>query len=97
MGDGATWWEPLALSSGGSFRPGYITGTVTDGNGAPLTGVALNLFLTSNEAFVSSGVSDGLGNYILPTPYAGQNHFIWANYGAGTLVGGSVDTLTPNF
>jgi hypothetical protein len=97
MGDGAAWWEPLALSSGGSYRPGYIVGTVVDNNSNTLSGVALNLFLASTEVLVSSGVSDGLGNYMLPTPYAGQAHFIWAEYGAGTLVGGSVDTLTPNF
>ena len=61
-----------------------------------LAAAVVELYLTSTNQLVSSGVTNTAGYYFLPTPYAGQNHFIYANYNSGQYVGASVNTLTPN-
>jgi hypothetical protein len=91
-------FEPSAVFNGGAYRPGYLVGkcTMADGTTA-LAAASVDLFLTSTNQFVSSGQTDPNGNYMLPTPFLAQNHYIYANYSNSTFVGASANTLLPNF
>jgi hypothetical protein len=95
MIDGS-WYEPWSLYNSGTNRPSFVIGNVQLGGGSPLAAANVDLFLTSTNQFVSSGITDTNGNYMLPTPFAGQNHYVYANY-ANVYVGSSINTLTPNF
>jgi len=88
-------YEPLNFCDTGSQRGYFIHGMCVDGSGAPLAAAILDLFRTSDDLWVSSGQTDSNGIYSLPTPYNGVNHYIVANYGPNTLVGASINTLTP--
>lgn len=88
-------FEPLNFSDTGSSRMYFIHGVVVDGSGTPLAGAVLDLFLTASDTLVTTGGTDSNGIYSLGTPYTGQQHYIVANYGPNTLVGASVNTLTP--
>jgi hypothetical protein len=90
-------YEPVTVTDSGFSRPYFVMGRVVDTGGNPLAAATVNLYLSSTEAFVSSGITNQNGNYQLPTPFAGQNHFVYANYAGNTYVGASADTLTPNF
>ncbi len=96
-GDGNA-YEPWNVFSGGTNRPGYLMGqcTMLDGVTA-LAAASVDLFLTATNQFVVNGVTDQNGNYMLPTPFLAQAHYIYANYSNGTYVGASVNTLIPNF
>lgn len=89
-------FEPLNFVETGSQRPWFIHGVCVDGSGTPLAACTLDLFLTASDLYVSSGQTDSNGIYSLGTPYNGQNHYIVANYGPNSLVGASINTLTPN-
>ena len=95
-GDGMR-FELSSTQDSGTARPYFVMGQCVTSVGAGLANCAIELFLTSNNALVSTGVTDALGYYQMPTPYAGQTHFVVANYSNGTYVGASVSTLTPNF
>jgi len=88
-------YEPMNFTETGSQRGYFIHGMCVDGAGSPLAAAIVELYLTATDAFVSQGQTDSNGIYSLPTPYTGQNHKIYANYGPNTLVGASIDTLTP--
>lgn len=88
-------FEPLDFFEGGSARTYWIVGVVKDGGGTPLGGAVVEIFLTASDTWVSSGTTDSNGIYAIGTPYIGQQHYAVANYGPNTLVGASVNTLTP--
>lgn len=90
-------FESINASIGGMSRQSFVMGQVTDPNGNLLGLCVVDLYLTSTAAFVSGGTTDINGYYMLPTPFAAQNHFIYCNYNNGQYVGASVNTLTPNF
>lgn len=99
-GNGAPYYiafEPWSVMNGGTYRPGYIMGQCATSAGTPLVGAVVVLALTSTDQYVSNGTTDGNGNYMLPTPFTGQNHYVYANYASGVAVGASINTLTPNF
>lgn len=96
MTEGGFGWEPWSVPNEGASRPSYVQGNITDANNAPLPLTTVLLFLTSSGVLVGSGLTDNNGNYSLPTPYAGQAHFVYANYGTNTYVGGTRNDLTPN-
>ena len=89
-------YEPRSNTNTGTARYSFVMGNVQF-SGSGLASVTLDLFLASTNQLVSTGATDTNGNYMLPTPYAGQNHYIYANYSGGTYVGASVATLLPNF
>lgn len=90
-------FEHWTVNPSGTYRPGYIVGQCVNAALTPLSGATVVLALTATDQFVSSGVTDANGNYMLPTSFAAQNHYIYANYGSGTFTGASVNTLVPNF
>jgi hypothetical protein len=84
-----------AITGRGKRQFKVITGSVTDPDGEPVTGVGLNLFL-ANNTFVVSGVSDSNGNYELGTEYSGNSHFIAAyNPGSPGQAGATINNLVP--
>jgi hypothetical protein len=86
-------WE--AGYHSGYWRPYFVSGNVVDGSGNPLHSAVVDLFLTVNDEFVSTTLTDGIGNYSAGTPYIGEQHYVVVNYGPNSLVGTSVDTLIP--
>lgn len=88
-------WEPMNFADTGAQRLFFIRGVCVDGSGAPLAAAVLEMYLSVDNTFVSSGTTDSNGIYSLGTPFTGQNHTIVANYGPNTLTGSSVDTLQP--
>jgi hypothetical protein len=90
-------FEQPSASVGGMSRQSFVIGSVLSPTGLPIGSCVVMLYLASTGQLVFSGVTDPNGNYMLPTPYAGQNHFIYANYNSGQYIGSSVSTLTPNF
>lgn len=90
-------FEHWTVNPAGTYRPGYVVGQCTTAGGIPLAGAVVVLALTSTDQYVSSGITDSNGNYMLPSSFAAQNHYVYANYSSGTYVGASVNTLTPNF
>ena len=89
----------FALATGGR-----ISGNVTDGGtAAPLAGINVNIFNATGQ-FVSSGFTDGLGNYITDGGLPSGNYFAVTNNFAGyvnklynniTCVTCNVTTGTP--
>jgi hypothetical protein len=73
-----------------------VTGNVIDQHGGGTSGVGLNLFLTANNTFVSSGVSNEGGSYELATEHTGNTHFVVAhNPGSPNQAGATINNLTP--
>jgi hypothetical protein len=95
VGEGGS-FEPWCEVGGGASDPPLVVGQVLDPASNPLPGAKVQLYLTASGALISTGYSDAAGNYALPTTYAGQAHYVTANYGPDTYLGMSVDTLTPN-
>lgn len=89
-------WQTGGRGSGGKQATYYVTGNVTDSTGSPANGVTVKLYRTSDDLYVSSGVSDASGNYGCYTPYTGVSHYAVA-YLAGSpdKTGTSLNTLTP--
>jgi len=79
----------------GAMRNYFIHGICVDGSSNPLAGATLVFYLTSTKQLVGTCTTDSNGVYSMGTPYVGQQHFAYANYGPDTYLGGSVDTLVP--
>jgi hypothetical protein len=81
---------------GGKKATYFVKGTVVDSVGAPVNGVTINCFRTSDNLFVGTTTSLYDGTYMVSTPYIGVSHFIVA-YIAGSpdKEGTTVNNLTP--
>lgn len=88
-------YEPISVSDTGSQRGYFIHGVCRDGSGTPTASATIYLYLTSTNVLVTIVSTDANGIYSAATPFVGQNHYIYANYGPDTLVGATVDTLQP--
>lgn len=90
---GSVWRHQPDLTRGSCTRFGVV-GVTRDANGAPLGGVNVKLYHTSDDTLVGSVVSDPIGNYTVTTPYYPDPHYI-VFYKAGTpdVFGTSPNTL----
>jgi hypothetical protein len=99
MGDWATSQlsDYLEYPKGAGKRGDYfVNGQIVDTLGVAVTGVTCLLFRASDSLFVSSGISDASGNYQLPTPYIGVNHFVVAQLDAAQdVAGATIGNLVP--
>lgn len=103
--DGAGWYdlsmkdlyEPYSCDGPGSQNLKFIKGLAVDTTDAPLQGVNLQAFRTSDDAFAGYEVqSREDGSYDLATNFPGVNHYVVA-YIAGSpdRAGTTVNTLVP--
>lgn len=90
-------WSPWQRSLRGNgraaqFTPGYTYNDV----GGILGGAEVQIFLTSNDAYVGNTFSDNNGWYQAWSVYPGQQHYFVA-YAPGSpdVAGTTVRTLTP--
>ena len=96
-GDFYRTWSPWQRSLRGNgraaqFTPGYTYNDV----GGILGGAEVQIFLTSNDAYVGNTFSDNNGWYQAWSVYPGQQHYFVA-YAPGSpdVAGTTVRTLTP--
>jgi hypothetical protein len=92
-------YMPMALSNDyGSQAYLKFAAYDFDSTGAtPIAGATISAFLTANNLFVGSVVSDANGYFELPSQYASQNHFLVGyKTGSPNLSGSTVNTLQPS-
>ena len=91
-----TWETPELIEpkGGGSNSRFGVQGVTRDVWNAPLGGVLVKLFRTSDDLKVDQIVSDPDGNYLVSTPYYPDAHYI-VEYKVGSpdVFGTSVNTL----
>lgn len=90
-------FEPFSCDGEGSQSLKFIKGLAVDASDAPLQGVNLQAFRTSDDAFAGYEVQSRQdGSYDLPTNFPGVNHYVVA-YIAGSpdRAGTTVNTLVP--
>jgi len=103
--DGAGWYdlsmkdlyEPFSCDGEGNRSLKFLKGLAVDTTDAPLQGVNLQAFRTSDDTFAGYEVqSREDGSYDLPTNFPGVNHYVVA-YIAGSpdRAGTTVNTLVP--
>lgn len=90
-------FEPYSCDGEGTQTLKFIKGLAVDTSDAPLSGVNLQAFRTSDDAFAGYEVQSRTdGSYDLATNFPGVNHYIVA-YLAGSpdRAGTTVNTLVP--
>ena len=90
-------FEPYSCDGEGTQTLKFIKGLAVDTSDAPLSGVNLQAFRTSDDAFAGYEVQSRTdGSYDLPTNFPGVNHYVVA-YLAGSpdRAGTTVNTLVP--
>ena len=103
--DGAGWYdlsmkdlfEPYSCDGEGTQTLKFLKGMCVDTSDAPLSGVNVQAFRTSDDAFAGYEVQSRTdGSYDLATNFPGVNHYIVA-YLAGShdRTGATVNTLVP--
>lgn len=90
------WFEPAA-DQDGSQTLKWIKGMCVDVNDAPLSGVNVAAFRTSDNAVAGITVqSREDGSYDVPTQFPGVDHFVRAYLdGSPDRTGVTLDTLQP--
>jgi hypothetical protein len=78
----------------GVHRNFALEGVTRDTNSAPLGGVVVQLFRTTDEAFIEQSTSDVNGNYQLSTPYADAHYIVAYKAGSPDVAGTTTNTLT---
>ena len=103
--DGAGWYdlsmkdlfEPYSCDGGGTQSLKFLKGLCVDASDVALSGVNVQAFRTSDDAFAGYEVQSRTdGSYDLPTNFPGVNHYVVA-YIAGSpdRAGTTVNTLVP--
>jgi hypothetical protein len=91
------WYEPTSVAESGTQSIKFILGQCVDGSGNPAAGAVVQAFRTSDDAFageVNSTATDG--QFIVPTPFVGANHYLVAYKPGSPDIGGTtVNTLVP--
>lgn len=90
-------YEPFSCDGPGNQSLKFIKGQCIDVSSNPLSGVVVQAFRTSDDAFAGYEVqSREDGSYDLPTNFPGVNHYVVA-YLAGSpdRAGTTVNTLVP--
>lgn len=90
-------FEPYSCDGGGTQTLKFIKGMAVDANDAPLAGVDLHSFRTSDDAYGGYEVqSREDGSYDLPTQYPGVAHYVVAYLtGSPDRSGATANTLIP--
>lgn len=90
-------YEPFSCDGEGTQTLKFLKGVAVDASDAPLQGVNLQAFRTSDDAFAGYEVqSRSDGSYDLPTNFPGVNHYIVAYLsGSPDRAGTTVNTLVP--
>jgi Carboxypeptidase regulatory-like domain len=73
-----------------------ISGVTRDLSGAPLSGVAVKLFRSTDDSLQASVVSDANGYYLATTPYADGHYLVTYKAGPPDVYGTTANTLTPS-
>ena len=90
-------FEPYSCDGDGNQSLKFLKGIAVDTSDAPLSGVNLQAFRTSDDAFAGYEVqSREDGSYDLATNFPGVNHYIVAYLsGSPDRAGTTVNTLVP--
>lgn len=89
-------YDPFEAGEGGKRGTYFINGQVLDNLSAPVGGVVVNGFRTSDNLFVGTDTTNSDGRYRIPTPYIGVSHFVVAYLDIATdTFGTTVNNLTP--
>lgn len=72
-----------------------ITGRTLDSNGDPIGPCIVQGFLTETDEYIGAVSSNSLGEYILPTIYAGEHYLVAYKTGAPDIAGTTINTITP--
>jgi hypothetical protein len=90
-------FEPFSCDGEGSPKLVFIKGTAVDTSDVALSGVNLQAFRTSDDAFAGYEVqSREDGSYDLPTNFPSVNHYVVAYLAGSPDRGGTtLNTLTP--
>lgn len=96
MSDG-NGYEPYSCDGDGTQTLKFIKGLCVDTSDAPLSGVNVQAFRTSDDAFAGYEVqSREDGSYDLATNFPGVNHYVVAYLtGSPDRTGATVNTLVP--
>lgn len=87
----SVWSRPLSrLGHGVSSRVGF-PGVTRDQYGTPLAACTVILHRTSTRELVYDGVSDGNGEFLAQSVYAGENHYIVFHKAGAVNVYGATD------
>lgn len=90
------WWSPMQRAGRGNGNVKYILGQCKDGSSNPVSGAAVQCFLTASDLLVSETTSNTDGSYEAPSVYPGQAHYLVAyRPGSPDITGATVNTLTP--
>jgi len=103
--DGAGWhdlsmgdlFEPYSCDGDGTQTLKFLKGLCVDTNDAALSGVIVQAFRTSDDAFAGYEVQSSTdGSYDLATNFPGVNHYVVAYLtGSPDRAGTTVNTLVP--
>jgi hypothetical protein len=86
--------EAVEPANGGTNSRFGVQGITLDVWGAPLGGVMVKLFRTSDDLKVDQIVSDSFGNYLVSTPYYPDAHYlVMYKVAVPDVFGSSVNTL----
>lgn len=89
-------WGEFIIDGKGNGSVKVVLGQVVNSSGAGISGATVKLFLTSNDAIVSTVGCDSNGNFSAPTPFAGQSHYATALVsGSPNLTGITINNLIP--
>ena len=90
-------FEPFSCDGEGTQTLKFIKGLCVDTSDAPLSGVDLHAFRTSDDAFAGYEVQSRTdGSYDLATNFPGVNHYVVAYLsGSPDRAGTTVNTLVP--
>lgn len=89
-------YEPFSCDGAGTQSSRFIRGITKDSGGTPISGVIVQGFVTSTDAYVGEVQSMDDGSYILPTfTLPGVQHYL-VGYkpGAPDIGGTTVNTIT---
>lgn len=82
-----------SASVGGGGGHLKISGVTKDSTGTPIPNALVQLFHTSDDAFVMQTTSDGAGNYVVYTPYGDGHYCVAYLAGSPDVAGTTVNTL----
>lgn len=90
-------YEPYSCDGGGTQSLKFLKGMCVDASGNALSGVNVQSFRTSDDAFAGYEVQSRTdGSYDLATNFPGVNHYVVAYIAGSPDRGGTtVNTLVP--
>lgn len=94
---GCQGFEPFSCDGDGNQSLKFVKGRCVDANDEALSGVTVQAFRTSDDAFAGYEVQSRTdGSFDLPTNFPGVNHYVVAYLpGAPDRAGTTANTLAP--